>query len=85
MMRERLGKFALPELYREPLRFDTIPSRPIRHACSNTSGPSCSMCSLNLTPSPARASSFSSAALRRSSGPRLRSLPLSSRMSRTPT
>ena len=23
MMRERLGKFALPELYREPLRFDT--------------------------------------------------------------
>jgi len=42
-----------PELYHEPLRFDTIPSRPIRHTCSNTSGPSASRCSLSCTPDPA--------------------------------
>ena len=62
-----------PELYHEPLRFDTIPSRPIRHACSNTSGPSGSGCSLSRTPYPARASSFARVALRRSSGSRRRS------------
>src|SRR6202040_772671 len=70
-----------PELYDEPLRFDTIPSRPIRHACSNTSGPSASRCSLSCTPYPARASSFPSVALRHSSGSHLRSSPLSSMMS----
>src|ERR1700719_1036274 len=67
-----------PELYHEPLRFDTIPSRPIRHACSNTSGPSASRCSLSCTPCPARASSRARVALRRSSGSRRRSSPFSS-------
>src|SRR4051794_25803654 len=49
-----------------------MPSRPIRHARSNTSGPSASRCSLSCTPCPVRLSSFSRAALRLSSGSRLR-------------
>src|SRR5262249_46809382 len=39
-----------PERYIEPLRFDTIPSRPSLHAWAKTVGPSPSMCSLNRMP-----------------------------------
>src|SRR5438270_8695454 len=36
-----------PDSYREPRRFDTMPSKPSLHACSNTIAASCSICSLN--------------------------------------
>jgi hypothetical protein len=39
-----------PELYRESLRFDTMPSNPSLQACLKTVGPSSSMCSLKRRP-----------------------------------
>jgi hypothetical protein len=41
-----------PDRYGEPLRLLTMPSRPMRHACSKTSGPSAYRCSLSRTPCP---------------------------------
>ena len=40
-----------PDLYRDPRRFETIPSSPILQACWKTTAPSgCSMCSFRRTP-----------------------------------
>jgi hypothetical protein len=50
--------------YGESSRFETMPSRPSRQACSNTAGPSWARCSLNWIAFPARASTLARRCLR---------------------
>jgi hypothetical protein len=74
----------LPDRYTLSRRFDTIPSRPIAHACSNILGPAVpSRCSESTMPSPAPRRSSASARRRYSQGSERRSVPSISSTSNT--
>src|SRR5262249_52105622 len=67
-----------PARYREPSRFDTIPSQPSAQACLNTMSPGSSNVALTTMPASGLRTSWARRVLRRSMGSGRRSLPSSS-------